>query len=140
GYYSVLLKDTGIHAELTATERAGLHQYTFPEHAENAHFIVDLYPSYQSPKNPVTAAELTIDPDHRIVTGGRTVHSWAPGRQIYFAMEFSVPFTKTQLYSDRSPVDGNSVNGKVLQAALHFDPSADKPVQVRCGVSAVSAA
>ena len=31
-------------------------------------------------------------------------------------------------------------NGKVLQAALHFDPPADKPVQVRCGISAVSAA
>jgi len=140
GYYSVLLKDTGIHAELTATERTGLHQYTFPAHAENAHFIVDLFHSYQSPKDPVTAAELTVDPENRLVTGGRTVHSWAPGRQIYFAMEFSAPFTKAQLYSDRNPVDGNKVNGKVLQAALHFDPSPDKPVQVRCGISAVSAA
>ena len=26
GYYSVLLKDTGIRAELTATERTGLHR------------------------------------------------------------------------------------------------------------------
>ena len=107
GYYSVLLKDTGIHAELTATERTGLHQYTFPAHAENAHFIVDLYHSYQSPKNPVRTAALTIDPENRLLTGGRTVYSWAPGRQIYFAMEFSAPFTKAQLYSDRSPVDGN---------------------------------
>src|SRR6202012_3752183 len=29
--------------------------------------------------------------------------------------------------------------GKVLQAALHFDPPAGKPVHVRCGISAVSA-
>ena len=29
GFYSVLLKDYGIRAELTATERAGLHRYTF---------------------------------------------------------------------------------------------------------------
>ncbi|HZI33629.1 MAG TPA: GH92 family glycosyl hydrolase, partial [Candidatus Binatia bacterium] len=30
GYYEVLLKDTGIKAELTATTRAGLQRYTFP--------------------------------------------------------------------------------------------------------------
>jgi len=82
GYYSVLLKDTGIHAELTATERTGFHQYTFPAQAQNAHFVVDLIHAYQSPKHPVREAELTIDPDNRIVTGGRTVDSWAPGRQI----------------------------------------------------------
>lgn len=31
GYYSVMLKDYGIKAELTATERVALHRYTFPE-------------------------------------------------------------------------------------------------------------
>ena len=138
GYYSVLLKDTGIHAELTATERTGLHQYTFPAQVQDAHFIVDLFHSYQSPKDPVKTAELTIDPENRLVTGGRTVNSWAPGRQIYFAMEFSVPFTKAQLYSDRQPIDGNTTKGKVLQAAIHIDPAAGKPVLVRCGISAVS--
>jgi putative alpha-1,2-mannosidase len=30
GYYSVLLRDYGIRAELSATERAGIHRYTFP--------------------------------------------------------------------------------------------------------------
>jgi predicted alpha-1,2-mannosidase len=140
GYYSVMLKDTGIHAELTATERTGLHQYTFPAQAQNAHVIVDLIHAYQSPKNPVRDAELTIDPESRLVTGGRTVYSWAPGRRIYFAMEFSVPFTKTQLYSDRQTVDGQTTKGKALQAVLHLDPSAGKPVQIRCGISAVSAA
>lgn len=139
GYYSVLLKDTGVRAELTATERTGLHQYTFPADAKSAHFIVDLFHSYQSPKDPVQIAELTIVPEKRLVTGGRTVNSWAHGRQIYFAMEFSVPFTKAQLYSDRKAFSGNTAKGKVLQAALHFDPPSGKPVLVRCGISAVSA-
>ncbi len=31
GYYSVLLKDYQVKAELTATERVGYHRYTFPE-------------------------------------------------------------------------------------------------------------
>lgn len=30
GYYSVVLKDEGIKAELTATARVGMHRYTFP--------------------------------------------------------------------------------------------------------------
>jgi len=35
GYYSVFLKDYGIKAELTATERVGFHRYTFPESNES---------------------------------------------------------------------------------------------------------
>jgi predicted alpha-1,2-mannosidase len=140
GYYSVLLKDTGIRAELTATERTGFHQYTFPAQAQDAHFVVDLIHAYQSPAHPVREAELTIDPENRIVTGGRTVESWAPGRQIYFAMEFSAPFTKAQLYSNRRPIDSKTTKGNALQAVLHLDSPAGKPVQIRCGISAVSAA
>ena len=41
GYYSVILKDYGIRAELTATERAGIHKYTFPK-SDTSHFILDL--------------------------------------------------------------------------------------------------
>ncbi|WP_140939128.1 GH92 family glycosyl hydrolase [Sphingobacterium lumbrici] len=35
GYYSVFLKEYGIKAELTATERVGFHRYTFPESKES---------------------------------------------------------------------------------------------------------
>ena len=31
GYYEVLLQDYGIKAQLTATQRVGLHRYTFPK-------------------------------------------------------------------------------------------------------------
>lgn len=41
GYYSVHLKDYGIKAELTTTERVGFHRYTFPE-SDEAHLIFDL--------------------------------------------------------------------------------------------------
>ena len=41
GYYSVLLKDYNIKAELTATKRVGYHRYTFPK-SENAHIIFDI--------------------------------------------------------------------------------------------------
>ena len=38
GYYSVMLRDYNIRAELSATERAGIHQYTFPQ-SDSSHFI-----------------------------------------------------------------------------------------------------
>jgi predicted alpha-1,2-mannosidase len=41
GYYSVFLKDYGIKAEITATERVGFHRYTFPETKE-ANLIIDI--------------------------------------------------------------------------------------------------
>lgn len=41
GYYSVLLEDYGIKAEVTATTRGGFQRYTFPK-KENGHILFDL--------------------------------------------------------------------------------------------------
>ena len=41
GYYSVQLKRYNVKAELTATERVGFHQYTFPSSGERK-IIIDL--------------------------------------------------------------------------------------------------
>jgi predicted alpha-1,2-mannosidase len=41
GYYSVLLKDYGVKAEITATERVGFHRYTFPK-TQEANLIIDI--------------------------------------------------------------------------------------------------
>jgi predicted alpha-1,2-mannosidase len=41
GYYSVILKDYNIKAEITATERVGFHRYTFPQSKESR-LIFDL--------------------------------------------------------------------------------------------------
>lgn len=41
GYYSVLLEDTQIRAELTATTRVGFHRYHFPRSSDR-HIVLDL--------------------------------------------------------------------------------------------------
>ncbi len=41
GYYSVMLEDYGIKAELTATTRGGFQRYTFPKNVDG-HIIIDL--------------------------------------------------------------------------------------------------
>ncbi len=139
GYYSVRLKDSGIFAELTATERTGLHKYTFPA-SEQSHFILDWSHSYADPKNPVVDANLTVDGNDTIL-GGRTVNSWAPGRKIFFAMQFSKPFERLELIADGAaqPADARELKGTALKGALHFNSTKDEVIYVKTGISAVSA-
>ena len=40
GYYEVMLDDYGIKAQLTATQRVGIHKYTFPK-GKDGHLILD---------------------------------------------------------------------------------------------------
>ena len=38
----MILRDYDIRVELSATERAGIHRYTFPQ-GDSSHFILDLF-------------------------------------------------------------------------------------------------
>ena len=99
GYYSVELKDYAIRAELSATERAGIHRYTFPA-SDSAHFIVDLAHAILSQKDAapkIVSSELKIVDSSTVVGGPPRWGNWAPGRHIYFAMRFSQPFAKAEL-------------------------------------------
>jgi putative alpha-1,2-mannosidase len=51
GYYGVRLSDYGIRVELTASERVGVHRYTFPE-SDSAHVILDLAHMVLAPPKP----------------------------------------------------------------------------------------
>lgn len=142
GYYRVLLKDTGIHAELTATARAGLHRYRFPAGA-SGHLLLDLCHGYQdNPTTPtrISDAQLRIV-DERTVTGGRRVYQWAKGRYLFFAMRLSRPFAHAQLYADDQPLseDARSIDGTRPKAALHFPDAGAAPLLVKVAISAVSA-
>lgn len=64
GYYSVLLKDYGVKAELTSTERVAFHRYTFPE-SDQSHIIFDIG-NQQGESGPVRDAEVTFTEDGRI--------------------------------------------------------------------------
>ena len=144
GYYSVPLHDRHVLAELTATERVGLHRYTFQgsgQQVGDSHFLLDFEHSYDDPTNPVTDATLNIVGSDT-VTGARTVHSWANGRRIYFAAQFSKPFSKTDLMQDGTVLAAGSKQsaGKSLKAALHMETTAGERVFVRVGISGVSIA
>ncbi|MFC4764905.1 GH92 family glycosyl hydrolase [Dyella koreensis] len=140
GYYRVLLKDYGVLAELTATQRAGLHRYTFQNKGEG-HLLVDLAHGYRD--DPVTPTKVS-DATLRLIgkdtlVGGRRVHQWANGRYIYFAMKLSRPFDKAVLYDEDVPLANATQEAKAthLKAVLHFNDAHKAPLLVKVGISAV---
>jgi predicted alpha-1,2-mannosidase len=142
GYYTVVLDDYKIKAELTATARVGLHRYTFPED-KTSHFVIDLEHGTidlpQLTKTKIISAEIHISGKDTI-TGGRRVDEWAPGRYIYFAMKFSKPFESAEIVSDSKPLGGGAheAKGKSLKCLVHFPTANNEAILVKVGISAVS--
>lgn len=136
GYYSVILRDYDIRAEVSATERVGIHRYTFPQ-SDSSHFILDLVHTYGNAE--ILRANLKIVGDDTII-GGRSVKGWAPGREIYFAMQFSKPFREFQIVSDEKPLDSatREAKGKSLKCLVHFDTKDGETILVKTGLSGVS--
>ncbi len=137
GYYSVILRDYGIRAELSATERVGIHRYTFPQ-SDSSHFILDLFHGYGTA--PILWADLKIVGDDTIV-GGRSVKGWAPGREIYFAMKFSKPFRSSQIVSEDKYLnkEQKEARGSSLKCLLNFETARGEVILVKTGISGVSA-
>ncbi len=142
GFYSVPLRDRQVLAELTATTRVGLHRYTFQAGGQaggDAHFLLDLEHAYGDPANPVQSASLSVTAPDTIV-GGRVVNSWARGRHIFFAAQFSEPFSRAELRQDGSvlPAGTKEAAGKSMKAALHYaNLKPEQIILVRVGLSEV---
>ena len=95
GYYSVPLTRYGITAEMTATNRVGLHRYTFPQ-SEEAGIVIDLQNGGCWDK----ATETFIEPcGDNAVRGYRYSKGWANAQRTYFHAEFSKPFTDLNIHS-----------------------------------------
>ncbi len=100
GYYSVLLKDHDILAELTATTRTGVHRYTFNKGGE-AHIILDMAHGIYNDADKNVWTFIRVEND-TLVTGYRQTSGWARTRTLYFAIAFSGPFTSYG-FRDDSP-------------------------------------
>lgn len=139
GYYRVALEN-GVRSELTVTERTGIQRHTYPEGA--GHLLIDLSHLVQdsSDHQPlIDDARITVEDDGTL-TGTRRVFRWAKGRRIYFAMQFSRPPARIDLYGDDNAPAGSgarTVAGKRLKAVVWFTDAGDAPITVRTGISAV---
>jgi len=123
GYYSVTLKNNGVKAEFTVTERAGLHRYSFPEGVEN-NLLINLGFAINWDKPYKTTLNVV---DSLLVTGSRLSNGWAADQHVYFAVRFSNPIAKSEITN----VGGE---GRTV-ACLKFR---EKQVMAKVGVSSVS--
>src|SRR6266850_2037202 len=132
GYYSVRLDDENILVELTATKRAGMHRYTYPA-TKGANIILDL-----AHRDKVVDSWLRITGGTTVV-GWRRSEAWARNQVVYFAAEFSQPFTFWGVAGNDQVMEGlREVRGQNVKAFFTFDASSGAPILVKVGLSAVS--
>lgn len=93
GYYSVPLTRNGILSELTATNRVGVHRYTFPKGKDVA-IVIDLQNG--GCWDSTTGTEMKAVGNNRI-EGYRYSKGWANNQRVYFVAEFSRPFKSFEL-------------------------------------------
>lgn len=134
GYYSVLLKDYNIVAEVTATKRAGFHKYKFNNGGKSG-VIIDLSHNIYPDHKPSHQFKLISDTE---IAGYKGSGGWAVSQDIFFHAKFNKPFT-TVFYENGKKIDDLPTGkSKHLVAVLTFDTTADDQVLSKVGVSSVN--
>ena len=148
GYYQVELDSYGIKAELTASERVGFHQYTFPA-SNDAHIILDMVYNVYHHDNKNVWTFMRVENDS-LVTGYRQTKGWARTKKVFFAMKFSKPFKSYgHKKYNKETYDGfyrrfdQSKNfpemaGKDIKAFFNFDTKDGEKINIKFALSAVS--
>ena len=139
GYYQVMLKDEGINAELTTTQRNGIHRYQYPA-GKDAEIILDMDHSADKGSwgRRIINSQIRIL-NYHAVEGYRIITGWAKLRKIYFYMEFSSPILTSTL-RDGGRVHENTavINGTNLHGCFRFGQLNGKPLTCKVALSSVS--
>ena len=120
GYYSIDLKKEGIKIELTATERVGIHRYTFIEGSESGLFL-DV--SHTIGDKRSEDAFIQIKNDYEVEGHARTFGSFAGrygGLKVYFAARFSEPIKSSAIWNEIEVADQTSAKGDKIKAYFSF--------------------
>ncbi len=147
-YYKVKLEDHNILAELTTTERVGMHQYSFPK-SDEAHIILDLMHGIYNYDEKNVWTFLRVEND-TLITGYRQTNGWARTRTVYFAMALSKPFKSYGYQNNRTSVyrgfwrrfdqlhNFPEIAGEQIRAYFDFDTKANEKIKIKFALSPVS--
>lgn len=143
GYYSVLLKDYGIRAELTATKRVGFQRYTFPA-SESSHIIFNVgnregesgnvRDSYAVCDGNVVSGYIVTEPEYvKKYQSGATVCMY------FYATLSKAPESVSGFqYYGSELKDGNSIQGPGAVLVLNYKTSENEQIDVKLGLSYTS--
>ncbi|PQJ78076.1 GH92 family glycosyl hydrolase [Polaribacter porphyrae] len=150
GYYKVDLESYNIKAELTASERVGFHQYTFPKSTES-HILLDLVYNVYHHENKNVWTFLRVENDSTL-TGYRQTKGWARDKKVFFAIKFSKPF-KSYGHKKYDKLTYNGfygrfdetknfpeMAGKDIRAYFNFDTDKGEQIKIKFALSPVSSA
>jgi predicted alpha-1,2-mannosidase len=133
GYYSVDLLDYGIKVELTATERTGIHKYTFPKD-KNTQIHIDLGYALNWDRPIETHFNVV---NKTTIEGYRKSSGWAKDQRVYFVIKVSKSFKEYELFKNdtltKSPVIGK--NTKII---LKYTTSEGEEIILKTGLSSAN--
>jgi len=143
GYYSVesnTVSDTGIKAELTVTEHAGIGRFYFPASAGRIMLFKAAASANLNEKHRGTDTGTVEIRGQDTIVG--SVHSGgfcnSPTNYVlYFAAKFEKPFTTSGTWTDKITAGMTSAAGHHAGAYVLF-PSGAEPVVMKIGISFVS--
>ena len=148
GYYEVTLADYNVRAQLTTTQRVGVHRYTFPD-VDEARLIIDLMHGIYNYDGKVLWSSLRVEND-TLLTGYRITNGWSRANYTYFAISLSKPI-KTYGYRDVKKMNYRGfwrkfdtyhnfpeIAGQGVVTYFNFDNTDRKPITVKVALSAVS--
>lgn len=131
GYYSVVLDDHAITAELTATKRTGLHRYTFSK-AGQANIILDL-----NHRDKLLMGEVRIINDKTIEVLRRS-EAWAADQYVYARIEFSRPMKVTAVNNNAfapAKVTDKFFAGSLLAISFSATVKKDEQLLIKVALS-----
>lgn len=143
GYYSVLLKDYGVKAELTAMKRVGFHRYTYPK-TELANLIFDIG-NKQGESGEVKDAEVQYFEDGRVegyvITSPVYVNIYQKGADVrmYFSAVLNKKLVQVGTFV-KDVVNPGKHQEKGPGAGLYmtFSTEEQEAVEVKVGLSYTS--
>ena len=145
GYYSVLLKDYNVKAELTATKRVGFQRYTFPESKES-HILFDIG-NRQGESGAVKDADVSITADGRVegyvITEPEYVKKYQKGATVtmYFSAVLDKKPSKWGTFRQNDVSAGaKHISGEGSGIYLTFSTKANESITVKLGLSYTSIA
>lgn len=135
GYYSLYLETPKVLAELTTTQRAGLHRYTFEKNAMQS-LVIDL--GFAINWDKPTDTKITVE-DAKTVTGHRHSTGWAKNQKVFFVAKFSKPIKEQKIVANGKVLaKAKEAQGEKVATQLYFEKDNNEQLLVQVAISSVS--
>lgn len=134
GYYSVLLDDSKIKVELTASKNVGWHRYTFPA-AEVATIRFDL--GFAINWDAPVETYIKIENDSTVV-GYRKSKGWSSDQWVYFAARLNKKVIGFAMAKNGVSSGYKTERGKDIKASLIFKTQDKEQVLMKVAISSAN--